>query len=228
MSRRVRAFLILTGAVALLLIVSTNALAANTPDPKLDQVATEVAGHPVTAWCEDSQTDWKAMGIPAAGFTRPPGRVDYAPIVYISPEPCATLHKLLNGVYTDPGATAWGIVVLLHEASHQIGGQYAFDVPGEPAGQRLYEGRTDCHALALLPKYLSFFGINPTASTLEWMRVKHRQRVRRHGHWVWRTWTTLKAKRSIGPNPLWEDAIAEAQRRHDNLGRLDPAYKGNC
>lgn len=129
---------------ALVLATAATASAApagNWPEPKLDAVASQVAGKQVAVWCEENWGDWIHAGDSVSedwsyvdGFTFI-GR----PTVYLAPSVCETLHALVRL----PGAgdvglyhAALAIHVLVHEAVHQRG--------------IANEGDTDCTALALL------------------------------------------------------------------------------
>ncbi len=229
--RAVRASLILAVTIALLLVISTTARAANSPDPGLDQVATKVAGHPVTVWCEANQAEYDAMsagGLKSDGFTRPPGFLLYRPVVYIAPEPCGALHKLLDRAPIDSWAAARGIRVLLHEATHQLGGIYGFDQPGDPPGQHLFEGRTDCNALTLIPKYMPLFGITRTTPGTTSFAHQHRKKVKRQHRLVWKRWVTYSSERTTVANPMWSWVQTDAKKQHDGIGKRYPQYQGDC
>lgn len=130
--------------VAVVLATATTATAtpqANWPEPKLDAVASQIAGKPVAVWCEDNWGDWIHAGDSISedwsyvnGFTF----ID-RPTVYLAPSVCETLHALVRLPGTgDVGLyhAALAIHVLVHEAVHQRG--------------IANEGETDCTALALL------------------------------------------------------------------------------
>jgi hypothetical protein len=250
------ALALLTALVALMAIAP--AAAANQADPRIDQVASTVAGHAVNIWCENDPAAYAELErrarapSPTWGFADPAKNV-----AYISPVPCLNLHRLLDGTPVtapdgSPGGPWWtadAIQILLHEATHLTGGAGGpFDCrPGTGC-----EGRTDCNALRLFPTWLPTFGISPTVTTTthvtDWVlvkhkkqvRVKHQKRVRRHGKLVWKRWTTLEWKywetydpvdrlvTVTQPNPLYQQVLAAAQQLHDGRAKQNPDYKGDC
>jgi hypothetical protein len=220
-----RARLLICLLVALAFTGVAKARAAEVPNALYDQVATEVAGHPVHAWCENDPVAWRAMETAvgygpteeADGYTYPPDFTAYAPVVFIAPAPCAALTGLETGQPPfDAWATARGIRTLLHESVHQRGGIFDTD----PAGTFLYEGRTDCEAVRLMPTYVPRFGIAPTVTTV--VVTHHRKRVHKH----WRRWTTTQTV--VQPNPLYDEVLKDAQLQHDSVAKSAPQYKGDC
>jgi hypothetical protein len=135
------------------------ASAADWPNGTLDQVATQVAQHPVHVYCEDDYTEWRlfenAFDVDLNGFTFPLGGNVYpfAPnTLYLGPEVCGTLHVLVQYGVGDAGPYWAGLAVLtlVHEASHQ-------------RLRSLDEALTECTALKLVPSVLSSF-VAPTVT----------------------------------------------------------------
>jgi hypothetical protein len=181
-------------------IAPAPAFAANRSSARLDAVAADVAGHPVTVWCETSWASWlttvaaedPGSGVAAEdvnGFTT----MD-RPVVYVSPRQCETLSAATEFGHQRVGSyyLASAMLTLVHEAVHQRG---VTD-----------EGVTDCTALSLLPRVATrFFGYHATA----------RVTVRSHGRLVQRTVT----------DPALTDLLAFAKGWH----RSKPAaYQGRC
>ncbi|HUP02062.1 MAG TPA: hypothetical protein VM737_11145, partial [Gemmatimonadota bacterium] len=127
-----------------------NAGAGNLPHPTLDAIASEVAGKPVTAWCETSDIEWndaiaRAFGVRGEllnGFTW-----ISQPVVYLAPRVCIPLRIAFDHGYRDVGSyhLSRAMLVLIHEAVHQRGVEN--------------EAETDCTALELLPNVArAYFG----------------------------------------------------------------------
>jgi hypothetical protein len=165
--------------------VQQDARAADVNDPRLDAVASSVAGHDVHVWCEDDYGKWE---VAALGYTYDPA---YTHTVWIHPWVCRTLEDQLNGgVYPDDSmgfpkgtpvimmALAESVHTLVHESVHQIGGQYSDCTVADKS----CEGRTDCKALTLDEEVVTrYFGVPATVQqqTTKW--VTHRTKV--HGRW---------------------------------------------
>jgi len=151
----------------LTLALAGTASAANWPDPNLDRVATSIAGHPVTVWCEGSWADWIHAGDHfqddwsyLEGFTYP-NTTDMN--VYVNPEICETLHALLAGGprLVGPYHASIAIHTLIHESEHQYG--------------ILNEAQADCAALANFKSVATnYFGypLYDTHTRLVRMKVK--------------------------------------------------------
>lgn len=128
---------------ALALISPTTAEAGNVPHPKLDEIASEIAGPGKTVWCEADEGEWRAMPAWQSGslgfvrFWSYDGGQTWAPesVAYVAPLVCHTLHAALNrGYEAAPTRTlALSLLVLLHESVH-LGGVKD-------------EAETDCEAL---------------------------------------------------------------------------------
>jgi hypothetical protein len=116
----VRVVLVLTALLAVALASATAAGAANSPHPKFDGVATQVAGKPVSVHCETNEYQWRYWenGSLLHGFT-----YLSTPVVYIAPKHCHTLHYALTYGYREVGVTylSDAIATLVHEAVHQRG-----------------------------------------------------------------------------------------------------------
>lgn len=195
-------FLLLS--LASFLLYSGSAGAGNYADPRLDAVASEVAGKPVQVWCETSIIDWVTIGAGNySGFT-----FIGIPIVYIAPRQCETLHALLSRENIGSYYAASAILTLAHEAVHQRG--------------VLNEGETDCLALPLVPTLaVKHFGIPATVTVNTVVRSLRLLRVKTK--WVRVFDTKLVAK--IVPNPFLALITRDALRWH----KSKPAeYQGNC
>jgi hypothetical protein len=116
---KVKIYVILA-TIAVALASATAAGAANSPHPKLDGVATQVAGKPVSVHCETDEYQWRYWenGSLLHGFT-----YLSTPVVYIAPKHCYTLHFALKYGYREVGVTylSDAIATLVHEAVHQRG-----------------------------------------------------------------------------------------------------------
>jgi hypothetical protein len=161
--------------------------AANRSDPRLDTIASAVAGHPVNVWCEDNATDWGAGPAPTVwGYTYPPPSSN---TIHVSPWICMNLHTVLDTTNRDElamYAVAAAIHTLVHESVHQRGGIYGDCYANGPTDMGC-EGRTDCMALTLdVAVAVDYFGFvrtitTRTAATYKWawQTVHHkRKRVR--------------------------------------------------
>jgi hypothetical protein len=136
-----RALIIVAAVAAIAAFAAPAVSAASAPDSRLDALASSIAGHPVTVWCESSWGDWIHTGdsinvdfSDLLGFTN-----QTSTTIYISPGVCETWHVLLNNSYIDSGDfwTALAIHTLVHESVHQRG--------------IADEGAADCTALQLDP-----------------------------------------------------------------------------
>jgi hypothetical protein len=130
------------------------ASAWNAGTPKLDVIATDVAGHPVTVWCETDPETWIELLGSSPEMANVLGFTYLAePIVYVNPTDCRILRLASFGY--DPADTglfylARAIRDLVHESVHQRG--------------ITDEGITDCTALVAMPEVaVRFFGFNRTA-----------------------------------------------------------------
>lgn len=203
-------------------ISAAAAAAANRPNSIFDLAASEVAGKPVSVWCENSWVAWiqmrQAAGLSpeGTGFTRAGG----APIVYLSPEICFSLYSLLARESIGTYHAARALLVLAHEAVHQRG--------------IVNEGEADCTALPLLPGLaVRHFGVAETIAepytvkNSRWLtltrtvkidgrRVKLSRRVK--------VTSTTVATRQVA-NPWLARLATDAHRWHAS----SPAeYQGGC
>jgi hypothetical protein len=155
--------------------------AANRSDPRLDTIASAVAGHPVNVWCEDNATDWGAGPAPTVwGYTYPPPSSN---TIHVSPWICMNLHTVLDTTNRDElamYAVAAAIHTLVHESVHQRGGIYGDCYANGPTDMGC-EGRTDCMALTLdVAVAVDYFGFVRTITTRTAATYK----------WAWQTSTT--------------------------------------
>ena len=212
---KIRFLILLAFAALIMLVVPTAALASDWPDPTFDRISTEVAGHPVHVFCDNSWSEWGQLEataglgpFDAAGFT-----FASRPVTYLDPEVCSTLHYLLSDGPRIAGI-AWAgesIVALIHEAVHQSN--------WADMAKFYDEGLTDCTALSLLPRYAATFGFATTITTT----TGHFIPVRNHKHrilrWRWLTSTATDA------NPEYTSLIRWAEAWHK---ARPPAYQGAC
>jgi len=168
-------------------------------DPTLNDVASKIAGHPVTVSCATGTHEWASFEDTAKytfetdGFTyigRQPA------VIYLAPRICDTLEADLHG---NPAGDYWNglaIKVLLHESSHQAG-------IADEAG-------AECNALSLLRTYAPTFGYKPTVHQVTYVKV---------------TKTTYKRVVKTVPNPALSKLANWAEFWHRQL----PAnYQGTC
>lgn len=207
-------FIIGSALVATLVVVASARAAYG--DPRLDAVATSVAGHPVQVSCGSTPTDWAATeaanhSVEADGFTFI-GQVSTtgAGIIYLAPRICDTLEALLSPYHDDVGPywASLAIKTIIHESIHQRG------VTDESV--------TDCTALTLVQQYaVSSFGYPATVSTTTLVKKTVVVRVAR----VVRKVTTYVPKTVTVPNPALAELQADAVAWHH---ALPPVYQTQC
>ena len=190
------------------------ASAGNWSHPTLDAVASEVAGKPVSVWCETHWSEWIHLGDDFGedwsfldGFT-----VLSQPIIFISPSHCLTLHAILDREDVGSFLAASSLLTLAHEAVHQRGIQN--------------EGETDCTALPLVPGLATrHLGIPATISesrtSSRWKRVT---RVVQGKRVTVRVRVTTVTYATV-PNPYLA-RLADAALRYHRAA--PPEYQGNC
>jgi hypothetical protein len=133
--------------------------------PKLNAIASQFAGRPVSVSCELSDYDWDIRDgwYGVYGFYYPP-EADW---VFLSPAACAPLLTALNAGIKDAGLSplGLGLLVLLHESFHARG--------------FVNEAQTEACAMRSLPEELSAFGIGPTKTVaIKQLRYRvHRRKV---------------------------------------------------
>lgn len=168
-------------------------------DPTLNDVASAIAGHPVSVTCATGAHEWASFEDTAKytfetdGFTyigRTPS------VIYLAPRICDTLEADLHGNDAGPYWNGLAIKVLLHESSHQAG--------------LADEAAAECNALALLPKYAPRFGYPLRVVQTTYVHV---------------TKTTYKRVVKSVANPAYAKLRAYAEFWHRAL----PAnYQGTC
>jgi hypothetical protein len=194
-----------TLALAILALVgASSASAQNWPESKLDAVASHVAGHPVSVWCEDNWRDWIHTGDSVnedwsyvGGFT-----VLSTPTVYLAPDVCETLHVLAKSGPSFVGAyhASWAVQALVHEGVHQRG---VAD-----------EGETDCAALSIVGDIaVRHFGYKRT----ERQAYVHKRKVKG------RSVTSVRYRQV--PSPALAAFTSFAQAWHD---AAPDEYQGTC
>lgn len=174
------------------LTVGVVAAKASYTDSTLNDVATKIAGHPVTVSCASGVTEWAAT-TKNAGYTFDVDGFTYvggAPILYLAPRICDVLEADLHVGPTKTGDWFNGLAikVLLHEASHQAG--------------LADEHAAECNALALLKTYAPRFGYTPTITRVSYVKV-------RDGHY--------KRVTKVVPNPALASLQAAAEFWHRSL-----------
>jgi hypothetical protein len=213
-------FALAAAVLAALLAATSTAQAANQPHPTLDAIASEVAGRPVTVWCETDEGEWLALTKGRTGVT---GFARFGDtIAYVAPSRCGALHAGLAGTATlfDLGRS---LLVLLHESLHLRGIRD--------------EGETDCTALGLVKTYaVRYFGFAELATeervVERWVRVKRRVWVKRDGRrvrvarWVRVRRTTTVTVRV--PSLALENLYAVALQEHRGSAATRPEYAGFC
>ena len=190
------------------------ASAESQPNPVFDQIATEVAGKPVTVYCENDWYPWikafEAAGMNGGwvnGFTSQ----DVA-TVFVSPRQCETLWALNNRESVGTYYAASALFTLAHEAVHQQG--------------IIDEGVTDCTAMPLVAGIaVRYFGITETITQqyLVPKTIKRTVKVGKKKKTV-TVRTSVAATRS-DPNPWFEGLKTDILRWH----KSKPAeYQGTC
>jgi len=188
--------------------------AENQSNSVFDQIATDVAGKPVTVYCEDDWYPWiKSFeedglnGTYVTGFTFPD-----TPIVFVSPRQCETLWALHERQSVGTYYAASAIFTLAHEAVHQRG--------------IADEGLTDCTALPLVAGLaVKYFGITETVTEryLVPKTIKRTVTVAKKKKTV-TVRTTVQATRTV-PNPWFQQLKVDTLRWH----KAKPAeYQGTC
>ena len=170
-------------------------------DPRLDAVATDVAGFPLTVYGEDDPAAWAADA--AGGASSDPTGFTYLdrPVVYLSPPMWAALESVEGSGVTLPFSidVPLAILTLIHESDHQ----------------RLHsadEGRVEACAIAAFPSVLSRdFGIPATVTTTRRRVVYSRRRVKVHGRYVTRRVARTVSTSVPSANPIYALLVQEAQ-----------------
>jgi hypothetical protein len=201
------------------LVLAAPAAAVNRPHATLNQIASEVAGKPVTAWCEDNYLTWDSMvaassrnaqiGATVAGYT-----YLHAPVVYLSPSTCETLHLALTYGYKELGLyhSTRAMFTLVHEGVHQRG-----------IGD---EGVTDCTALPLVvPMMDKYLGLDKTEPSLTVRKVMRNVRRKIGGKW-----RTISVQSSVvGETQVTNPDYARIGAWATTIHKSKPAaYQGNC
>ncbi len=149
-------FLFVVLVVALLTVLSLLVVpagnAADNPTSKLDQIASEVAGKPVTVFCETNDVEWdtrimevskgRLRGYQVDGYAFP-----NATQAFIAPRACRPLLSALRVRvnFATSYSFSVGLITLIHEATHLRG--------------LLNESEADCEAVQRAPAYIDDFGI---------------------------------------------------------------------
>ncbi len=200
-------------------------------DPRLDAVASDVAGFPVTVNGEDDPAAWQTTLVTRGDDPRADAFTNIAqPVIYLGPYDWTALAAIETAGLTHddygPNVEASAILALIHEATHQ-------------RLQSLDEGRVNACALAMFPDVIvRDFDIAPTVTQAQVRTVKHaqrvkvRQRVKVHGRFVYRTRyvtrtiTTHVTTTATVANPDYTALVTEAQIVY---GEQPPPYStGTC
>jgi hypothetical protein len=206
-------------ATAVLLMAAATAQAENQPHPSLNALVSEVAGKPVTVWCENSPYDWDRfvysysggaqIGASMYGFT-----YMTTPVVYLSPQRCQPLTLALQYGYAEVGAIylAAGLHTLIHEAAHQRG--------------YTDEGQAECYALPLVaPLAERYFGLARTITVPMTQTVTRTMRRKIAGRWRKITYRTQIVVATTTPNPDYTRVAGWATAWHRTL---PVNYQGGC
>lgn len=156
---------------ALVLTVGVGISKAAYGDPRLDSIASTIAGKPVAVWCPSSLHEWAktedtaGLTFEATGFTYV-GRTPA--VIYLSQQVCDTLEGELNQGPTVVGDYWNGLAIraFVHEATHQrLNSQD--------------ETVVECATLATIRGYLPLFGYTPTITQATYVKVRdgHYKRV---------------------------------------------------
>lgn len=200
--------------VALMGVGAGSAGAANLPNPVFDQIASEVAGKPVSVYCE---TDWfvwikafESIGVNGGGIN---GFTNLStPTVFVSPRQCETLWALHARENVGTYYAASAVFTLAHEAVHQRG--------------ITDEGVTDCTAMPLVAGIaVRYFGIAEfvTQTYLVPKTIKRTVVVGKKKKTI--TVRTMEQATRQVPNPWFEQFKADTLRWH----KAKPAeYQGSC
>jgi hypothetical protein len=231
--RRTLVFLAIAVVCASAAGTATAARKALWYDPKVDAVASDIAGVSVRVDGEDDWTEWAGFVAPEdpyaiLGFTfpfEPPSSVLYHRI-FITPDLWPTLSGAVEtGIATSADLYKTGVAIftMTHEAFH------IRLVSGD-------EGRVNACALKAFPGVLQRdFGLAPTTtqttSTPVTKRVRVKRRVWIRGHWVfryrWVTKLTYQTTTTTGPNTTYDTLVADVQDFYTN--HQPPPYNtGTC
>jgi hypothetical protein len=198
---------------------SAPAYGNNLPNAALDALASEVAGKPVSVWCEESPADWDRfvyaysgggqIGAGMYGFT-----YLFSPVVYLSPQRCQPLTLALQYGYSEVGVIylAAGLHTLIHEAAHQRG--------------YTDEGQAECYALPLVaPMAERYFRLSRTINVPTTQTVTRTMRRKIAGRWRTIRYETQIATTTTTTNPDYSRIASWATAWHRTL----PAnYQGGC
>lgn len=211
---------ILAALVAALvcLVLVPGAGAVNSPDFRLDSIASTFAGKPVTVHCETNADTWDDMVIAASKGTQRgndfngyafPGQAT----AFVGPVPCNALLVALRQGYRAAGLwfSTLGLMTVLHEAVHLRGERD--------------EGVADCTALAAFPDFLPRLGVTKTVPKL----VTKTKLVKIQGGRPYGKGTTTIRVSYVAtirvPNPDRATMIGMAKALHE---RLPAEYQGLC
>lgn len=194
---------------------ATAAARALQTDPRIDAIATGIAGFPVTVTGEDDPNAWAqlvasySVDCPSScadvvGFSGPlasPGDPRYHK-VFIGPGGWITLEAIENGGVASVGdlhAAADAILTLIHETTHV-------------KLQSTDEGRVEACAVQAFPAVIaSYFGVSSTIEQTQTYTMRHAYRVKVHGRWVTRYRLVRRQRTVIAPNLTYIALVANAQ-----------------
>lgn len=209
--------------VAVVLASAATAASAATKtfqsDPRIDAIASGIAGFPVTVTGEDDANAWVELvregNISCPNCAGEP--VGFAVIadhhVYFSPDIWDTLEGIESSGASNViplSAAAGAILQLTHEVYHV-------------KLQSTDEGRVNACALQAFPTILStYFGVAPTVTQTTTTRVRYRVKV--HGRWVVR-YRSVKTAATIA-NQAYLRFVAAAKAYY--ASQPPPYSTGTC
>ena len=154
--------LMVMAIAAVAFAIAATAARAAYQDPKLNAVASAVAGHPVIASCATGAHEWSqfedvaGLAFETDGFTF----VGRDNVIYLAPRICDILLADFSYGVTAVGDYWNGLAIktIIHESVHQRG--------------ITDESVTDCTALKLVKQYALSFGYAAKVTQVSYVRVK--------------------------------------------------------
>jgi hypothetical protein len=231
-----RRMLVFVAAIFAAGVVCATAAAAQKQlwyDPKVDAVASDIAGTSVRVDGEDDWSEWASFVTPSdpyavLGFTLlfVPSSSPLYHRIFITPAFWPYLRDAVEvgaGSSTSSFKTAIAILTMIHEAYHIK--LYSGD-----------EGRVNACALQVFPSVLARnFGLSPTNIGTTQIpvtaKVRVKRRVKVHGHWVkryrWLVKTTYETTSTTVPNEAYNTLVANANDFYHHY-QSAPYNTGTC
>lgn len=214
MNRRAAVAVVVTALWA-----ASSASAALQSDPRLDAVASGIAGFPVTVVGEDTKTEWALLDSACPdcrGYSYPlasPTDPNYHK-VFIGPIDWPTLEQIeTGGIASVPTyQAAEAVLTLIHETTHL-------------KLASTDEGRVEACAVQSFPSIITMdFGVAPTVVRSTQRRISHRVRI--HSRWVirYRVITTT----NVVPNPTYVALTSQVQAIWTVEQQSPPYFGGVC